>query len=191
MCNPDKKKTVIKKTNPDREGGYTGQEYSEIFVFFTTAFSLHCIQGMSFFLFLSIPHENFPEYSGINQHNQMFQNPEYLPNPLLAPYSEGACPRYIGSICKDISKPIRAGLLLDVDKDKLVDLIASLSPVCNEISPKAVAQIQIDEIRQYDNIQLLNNCFWGNDSESRVNKERYNYPKRKRQSTEEVFFIIW
>lgn len=95
--------------------------------------------------------------------------------------TEGAWPQYTGNIAKEISTPIRAGLLLKLDHNKLVDLIASLSPMWNEQSSRDNAELYIKEISRYGKEQLANNCFWGNDTSVRINKERYKHPTKKRK----------
>lgn len=86
--------------------------------------------------------------------------------------------RYKGDIEPKISRPIRAGLLLGVDRSQLVELVSSLISVSK---PKIVAQKSIDEIAKYSIVELTDNCFWGDDSFARVTKERYIRPKKKQK----------
>lgn len=95
--------------------------------------------------------------------------------------------KYNGTIVKAVSTPIRAGILMDVDRGKLLELITLLSPVCDKPNPEEVAQMYFDEVAQYSRVQLADNCFWGNDSASRVTKERYQRPKKEKRKIEETF----
>lgn len=73
-------------------------------------------------------------------------------------------PKYQGLIPSQLSRPIRAGPLLHVDRERLVGLIASLEPLRSEEpddAPRAERAAQlIDEIRAvHANVQLADNCF--------------------------------
>lgn len=90
-------------------------------------------------------------------------------------------PKYTGHIDKVITQPIRAGILMSVDQDKLIDLISSLLPITKESEHRETVKKYIEEISQYDAIHLANNSFWGHDSSSRVTKERYQHPKKNKK----------
>lgn len=98
--------------------------------------------------------------------------------------------RYSGPLPTSITLPIRAGLLLQVEQSKLIELIASLVPANIEENNITFAETHINTISKYSYAELADNCFWGNDSCSRVNKERYVRLKKKQKSTEplKVFY---
>ena len=84
-----------------------------------------------------------------------------------------------------LSRPIRAGILMGVNHDNLVELIASLLSVNESVNPQSLSEQYIAEITEYDRVHLADNCFWGDDSASRVKKDRYKRkynvkPKRPR-----------
>ena len=83
---------------------------------------------------------------------------------------------YAGDIPMKLSRPIRAGILMGVNHDNLVELIASLLSVNESVNPQSLSEQYIAEITEYDRVYLADNCFWGDDSASRVKKDRY---KRK------------
>lgn len=93
--------------------------------------------------------------------------------------------KYVGNIPKSITQPIRCCLLNNVDMRQCLDLIKCMSPICTEEDPDSVAQAYINEIATFNKIDLADNCFWGDDSASRVTKERYKRPKKKRKIIEE------
>lgn len=75
-------------------------------------------------------------------------------------------PHYLGDIPKEISRPIRAGILLCVDREKLIALLCSLDPLVSDepdVTIRRAKAIQmIDTIRAtYDDVTLADNCFWG------------------------------
>lgn len=86
--------------------------------------------------------------------------------------------RYSGSIPSHISRPIRAGLLRNIDNGQLAEFVASLDPICYDTDPISVARKYISDISQFDTLRLADNCFWGDDSASRVKKERYQQKKK-------------
>lgn len=89
--------------------------------------------------------------------------------------------RYNGVIAKEATIAIRAGLLLLVDQEKLIDVIASFDTMSTETDPRSVAMKYIAELAEYSSVQLADNCFWGNDSAFRVTKERYKRSTKKQK----------
>ena len=114
--------------------------------------------------------------------------------PRFMRHSTGRCPehtrpfkqrgrlRYEGNIQQNISQPIRAGLLQNMNKNELSLLIASLPPVKFSTDADVVALKYIDEIASsFTHQQLLDNGFWFDDSLSRKSGNRYRRPQRKRK----------
>lgn len=103
--------------------------------------------------------------------------------------------RYKGNIPSSVSLPIRAGILLDIPNEKIVDLIMSLEHL--QSKDNKLAESYIEEVSTYSKIQLADNCFWGDDSASRITKERYKRPKKKQKKntsithTTKVYFLIF
>jgi hypothetical protein len=90
--------------------------------------------------------------------------------------------RYDGNIQQNISQPIRAGLLQNMNKTELSRLIASLLPVKFAADANVVALKYVDEIASsFTHQQLLDNGFWFDDSLSRKSGNRYRRPQRKRK----------
>jgi hypothetical protein len=75
--------------------------------------------------------------------------------------------KYNGPIPYHVSHPIRAGLLLGVNRDHLLNLIKSLDPVKHTPNPTTMAKQYIDTIARYDRALLADNCFWGPSSPPR------------------------
>lgn len=94
-------------------------------------------------------------------------------------------PRYRGKIPSQLSRPIRAGILLHVDHNLLQQLVASLEPLSTDV-PDAAARLAcaaelIDEIRlNHSDVQLADNCYWGDNSSARKGRPAYRHPRRKR-----------
>jgi hypothetical protein len=85
--------------------------------------------------------------------------------------------KYMGPIPLHIRRPIRAGLLLKVDRQALCNLVASLEPTKNAEDPIGLATNYIECIAQYDFVCLADNCFWGDDSSVRKNGVRVPHKK--------------
>ena len=85
--------------------------------------------------------------------------------------------RYDGPLPSSITRPIRAGLLLEVSHIEFVSLVATFPLVADTADPRRLAERYIDDIGKYSRDQLSNNCFWGDDSDSRKHTGRY---KRKK-----------
>jgi hypothetical protein len=90
---------------------------------------------------------------------------------------------YAGEIPIEISRPIRAGILLDVNRHHLVELITTLLSITDAEDPKSLSEKYITEVALFDRVRLADNCFWGDDSASRVKKDRY---KSKRNANRHV-----
>lgn len=91
---------------------------------------------------------------------------------------ESKSQRYIGTIPSFVSNAIRAGILMEVESEKLVELIASMEPICKENDSTRIAKEYIKEVALFDPVKLSDNCFWGNDTSTRINKERYKHHKK-------------
>lgn len=90
-------------------------------------------------------------------------------------------PRYTGAVPAALTLPIRAGLLLGVDRAALLDLVVRLMPSDDaekERWERAVAYVA--ELEGYDPGLLANNCFWGADSLTRSGGTRYKRPRTPR-----------
>ena len=90
-------------------------------------------------------------------------------------------PKYDGPIPLHIRRPIRAGLLLGVDRNQLCSLVTSMEPIKNAENPVFVATSFIEHIAQYDRACLADNCFWGDDSSVRRNGVRVPHKKPQKR----------
>ena len=84
-------------------------------------------------------------------------------------------PRYTGSISSPVSRPIRAGLLQQVDNQALFKLVVSL------VQMDTAAQSYIDQIAQFHTAQLLDGGFWWEDTNQRQDGRRHKPPPRRRK----------
>ena len=78
--------------------------------------------------------------------------------------------KYNGPIPYHVSHPIRAGLLLGVKRDHLLNLVRSLDPVKQAPNPIDLANKYIESIAKYDRVILADNCFWSDGSSSSRSK---------------------
>lgn len=83
---------------------------------------------------------------------------------------------YRGLIPVHITRAIRAGLLLAVERGLLVDLVRNLLNVaCGDTH----AASYVDEVAAYDRAYLADNCFWGEGAADRKSGLRYKQPHNK------------
>jgi hypothetical protein len=87
-------------------------------------------------------------------------------------------PRHSGRIPLYLTRPIRAGLLQCVERDVLVDVMASLIGGDNR---KAEAHMYIDEVSQCTRKELLDGGFWWDDTAQRKNGDRYKHLSAQKQ----------
>ena len=92
---------------------------------------------------------------------------------------------YNGHIPSRISRPIRAGLLLGVERDRLVELVMSLQSDVSESSDTESRKEQADQMirdvrEKHTDVQLADNCYWGDKSTVRKNGSQYRHPSSKR-----------
>ncbi len=96
-------------------------------------------------------------------------------------------PRYYGiDIPIEVVRPIRAGVLFGVDRNKLCELVVKLLVIRDGDEPFPVetqefrAGIYIDTISGFSNAELIDNCFWGDGVHHRGMRVAYQwYPKSK------------
>ena len=96
-------------------------------------------------------------------------------------------PKYNGPIPLHIRRPVRAGLLLGVDRDQLCDVVASLEPVNKSENPVCLATSYIENIAHYDRVCLADNCFWGDDGTVRMNGVRALHKKPQNNKRGRLF----
>lgn len=100
---------------------------------------------------------------------------------------------YNGSIPYNVSFMIRASLLRQISIETIRNLIKSTDTKLDLL----VVDGYIGEMKTYDDVVLADNCFWGNGSDSRINKERYIRCCKKRKVdiftnkiTQVLFFYV-
>jgi hypothetical protein len=89
-------------------------------------------------------------------------------------------PKYDGPIPLHVRRPIRAGLLLGVDRKQLCDVVASLETIKDTEDPVSLATSYIECVAQYDRVCLADSCFWGDASGVRVDGVRVPHKKKRK-----------
>ena len=87
--------------------------------------------------------------------------------------------KYVGPIPLHVRRPIRAGLLLGVNRKQLCDVIVSLDSIKDAEDPVSLATNYIECIAQYDRVCLADSCFWGAASGVRI--DGVHVPHKKKQ----------
>ncbi len=83
-----------------------------------------------------------------------------------------------------LSKPIRAGLLLNVDNEQLIELVLNLlDKAYNTMvdNKNAYAITLIDMMKGFSVVHLTDNCFWNDNSSIRKDGHMYKHPIQKRK----------
>ncbi len=99
-------------------------------------------------------------------------------------------PRYFGiDLPVEISRPIRAGILFQVDLDNLRNLVIELL-VIREGSDRFSMETQILRADSYigiisgfSTVELLDNCFWGDGVHYRGKGVPFQWQKKRKSST--------